>query len=392
MTGLVSRVRALDPLVADGLLAALLAVAVFSESVAIESSEGGWAVNLATSVVMCAPLAWRRIYPIQVIVGVVLGALLQTAFGTDVPDTGFSFAAVVVASYSVGAHAPLRGAIVGLVAVWAGVAAVNLAAEGSAPVGDYIGPSVFFGLCWAMGRVIRTRVVQARELREKAQRLEHEREARTREAVAEERARIARELHDIVAHSVSVMVVQSGGARRLIPSDPDRAREALEQVEATGREALTEMRRMLGVLRKADEDATLTPQPSLDHLDVLVGRARDAGLPVDLRVDGSRVQLAPGVDLVAYRVVQEALTNSIKHAGASQALVHVHYGPRELELEISDDGRGPAASAAANGAGHGLIGMRERVSLYGGRVETGAGADGGFRVLARLPYDSGDAA
>jgi signal transduction histidine kinase len=200
--------------------------------------------------------------------------------------------------------------------------------------------------------------------------------------VVEERARIARELHDVVAHSVSVMTVQTGAVRRLLTPDQERERETLLAVERTGREALNEMRRLLGMLRATDEAEGLAPQPSLRQLDTLVEQVREAGLPVELKVEGAPVDLPPGLDLSAYRIVQEALTNALKHAGPARATVAVRYGPDELELEIADDGRG---AANGTGTGGGLVGMRERAALVGGRLEAGPRNGGGYAVRARLP-------
>ncbi len=186
--------------------------------------------------------------------------------------------------------------------------------------------------------------------------------------MAEERARIARELHDVVGHSVSVMTVQAAGVRRLLEPEQEREREALEIVEQTGREALAEMRRLVGVLRRPEEAPALAPQPSLEHLDRLVAQAREAGLPVELRVEGDPVQLAAGLDLTAYRFVQEGLTNALKHARASHAEVLVRYDDGHVELTVSDDGSGDGGGESG---GHGLVGMRERMSVYGGELEAG---------------------
>ena len=204
-------------------------------------------------------------------------------------------------------------------------------------------------------------------------------------AVAEERQRIARELHDVVAHSVSVMTVQAGAVRRLLRNDQIRERQALEAVEATGREALTEMRRLVGLLRKQGAMPEFAPQPSMRTVDVLVGTVREAGLPVELDIEGTPRELPPGVDLSAYRVIQEALTNALKYAGPARAWVTVRWLERELVLEIANDGR---SEAGGDGGGHGLAGLRERVALVGGTVESGARDSGGFVVVARLPLDS----
>jgi signal transduction histidine kinase len=205
-------------------------------------------------------------------------------------------------------------------------------------------------------------------------------------AAGEERRRIAREMHDVVAHSVSVMVVQAGGARRILERDPARAIDAAAQIERTGREALAEMRRLLGVLHQDDaEDAARAPQPTMRELGALVQRAREAGLPVELHETGSPRALSAGLDLAAFRVVQEALTNALKYSGHAPTEVHVRWSARTLELEICDRGPGPRDRAAGGDGGHGLVGMRERVRIYGGELETGRRRGGGFRIRAKLP-------
>lgn len=203
-------------------------------------------------------------------------------------------------------------------------------------------------------------------------------------AVAEERQRIARELHDVVAHSVSVMTVQAGAVRRLLRPDQVRERQALETVEATGREALTEMRRLVGLLRQQSSMPEFAPQPSMRTLDVLVGTVRETGLPVDLSVEGEPRDLPPGVDLSAYRVIQEALTNALKYAGPARAWVTIRWLERHVVLEIANDGR---SEPGGDGAGHGLMGLRERVALVGGTVDSGPREGGGFVVTARLPLE-----
>jgi signal transduction histidine kinase len=230
---------------------------------------------------------------------------------------------------------------------------------------------------WFAGRVTRSR-------RQRIASLELEQEQRTQIALSEERARIARELHDVVAHSVGVIVVQAQGGRRVIHRDPARAEEALATIEDTARTALAEMRRSLGVLRGRDEEAARAPQPGVGELAELITSARSSGLEVDLAVEGTERPLPQGVDLSAYRIVQEALTNAVKHAGATRGQVTLRYGERELEIEVKDDGRGPA-EGAGQGAGHGLIGMRERVATHAGELQTGAAPDGGFVVRAILP-------
>jgi signal transduction histidine kinase len=232
---------------------------------------------------------------------------------------------------------------------------------------------------WFAGRVSRSR-------RQRIASLELEQEQRTQIALADERARIARELHDVVAHSVGVIVVQAQGARRMIHRDPARADEALATIEDTARSALGEMRRSLGVLRSEGEQAARAPQPGVGDIEGLLANARSSGLSVDFTVEGTARPLPQGVDLSAYRIVQEALTNTIKHAGRVRSRVTLRYGDDELVVEVKDDGPGPAADAR-EGAGHGLVGMRERVAALAGELHAGAGADGGFMVRASLPLD-----
>jgi signal transduction histidine kinase len=224
------------------------------------------------------------------------------------------------------------------------------------------------------------RVVGDRERR--AQMAERERDLVAREAVVEERARIARELHDVIAHHVSMIVLQAGAERRVLDGANDSTREVLETVERTGRSALTEMRRLLGMLR-GDANEPLTPQPGLTDVPTLVTQLREAGLPVELEVEGHRRDLPVGIELSAYRIVQEALTNALKHAGDARASVKIRYGSESLELEIADDGAG--ARTSVSGGGHGLVGMRERVALYGGRLDAGRRPSGGFAVRVLLP-------
>jgi signal transduction histidine kinase len=268
---------------------------------------------------------------------------------------------------------------------------------------------VQFGAAWVLGRAQNRRLAYTAKLEALNDQLATEQELRARWAVAEERGRIARELHDVVAHSVSVMVVQAGAARRTLAASPDQATTALGQIESTGRQALVELRRLLGLLRDGDraDGAALAPQPSLDHLESLAAAAREAGLPVEVTVEGDPRPLPAGVDLSAYRIVQEALTNSLKHAGPARARVRVRYGADDLTVQVDDDGPGgqdaggglvvvtlgPEGELEVSGrrteGGNGLIGMRERVALFGGTLETGARPGGGYRVAARLPLDNG---
>jgi signal transduction histidine kinase len=256
----------------------------------------------------------------------------------------------------------------------------------SVSAGDYASFALFLTACWLVGRTLTLRGQQTQELRARVRAAERSRSEAVGRAAADERARIARELHDVVAHSVSVMVVQASGVRRLLNEDQTREREALMSVEQIGRQALTEMRRMLGVMRTDEERpaAALAPQPGLEHLDRLIEQVEEAGLPVTLHVEGSRLPLSPGIDLSAYRIVQEGLTNTLKHAEGARADVFVRYGTDVVELEIADDGPG---TSNGDGMGHGLVGMRERVALYGGTLEAGPRPGGGYSLRAKLPVE-----
>jgi signal transduction histidine kinase len=271
---------------------------------------------------------------------------------------------------------------------WSGLAIVL----GSAAIIVYNAPKhsaselvfipLLFGICWLAGYALRGQAVQAEAAEARADQAEREREVAARLAVAEERARIARELHDVVAHAVSVMVLQVGAVRHKLPAALDENADALRGVERTGRSALAEMRRLLGAMRHEDDDLELGPQPGLDRLDSLVAEVERAGLPVRVHIEGEPLRLSRAIDLSAYRIVQEGLTNALKHAQAGQADVTVRYGTDELQLEVRDDGPGGAKS---DGQGHGLVGIRERVKIYGGEMTAGRGPEGGFVLRTRLP-------
>jgi signal transduction histidine kinase len=260
------------------------------------------------------------------------------------------------------------------------IVAADLAS--SAGPGGSIKNSVPFTVVTVVAMLLVRWVIGERERR--AQLAERERDVAAREAVVGERARIARELHDAIAHNVSMMVVQAGAERRVLDGQQDATGEVLQTIEEIGRGALTEMRRLVGMLREGGEDQ-LSPQPGLGDLPRLAAQVREAGLPVELTVEGNQRPLPVGIELSAYRIVQEALTNALKHAGDATARVQVRYGDDTLELEIVDDGPGSVAPITTAGGGHGLAGMRERVALYGGRIDTGHKAGGGFRVRVLLP-------
>jgi signal transduction histidine kinase len=329
------------------------------------------------------PVFFRRVFPVGALATavVVVGA---TSFldASLAQNNVFFFVAALSISALFGMQPDRRAAVGGLLLIHA-VSAVIVANDPWASFNDdFVWSMVTFSVVWIVGFALGGRLREADRAKRIALQAEQEREEQARLAVAEERARIARELHDVVGHSVSVMTVQAAAVRRLLEPDQDKEREALQVVEQTGREALAEMRRMVGVLRRPEEAPALAPQPSLGYLDQLLATTREAGLPVDLRVEGTPTELPPALDTTAYRIVQEALTNAVKHANADRAEVVVRYGNGTVELIVSDDGRG---NADGGGSGHGLVGMRERVSVYGGELEAGPKAGGGFRLRATLP-------
>jgi len=332
--------------------------------------------NTVLLLLITVPLAWRRRAPTVVFALVLTSVGLQVGIDQSRSDQPpfQDWVALLVVFYSLGAHADRRRAIVAgtLVELVSGEAALE----------DTVPAWFMLAAAYGVGFALRGQRIQSTLLARRAERLEQEREQRARLAVAEERVRIARELHDIIAHTISVMVVQAQAGQRVLEGEQASAREALGSIETTGRQALVEMRRLLGVLRHDDSELALAPRPSLAHLDVLTDRIREAGLPVDLQVEGVAKPLPLGVDLSAYRIVQEALTNALQHAGPASARVVIRYRPEEVELEITDNGRG-----IGNGheGGHGLAGMRERAALVGGSVEAGSNGGRGYTVRARLP-------
>jgi signal transduction histidine kinase len=291
----------------------------------------------------------------------------------------------LVAGYSAGAYCDVPAAFAGLAAALT-IGVGHELTNPNLPTGRAVLRGAAWNLAvagaWLLGAYLRTRRLYVVELRERALRAEQDREERATEAVRHERQRIARELHDAVAHGVSVMVVQSEAAEEVLDADPLAARKALHEVQRTGRESLTELRQLVGILKEADSSADRTPEPGLSRLEQLIDHVQAAGLPVELRIEGNPRRLPAGLDLSAYRIVQEALTNVLKHAQAARAGVVLEYRNGSVVLEVTDDGRG---TLAPNGGGHGLAGMRERVALYGGELDTGNGEQGGFVVRAVLP-------
>jgi signal transduction histidine kinase len=340
-----------------------------------------WFDAIAILAIFC-PLFFRRPFPFGAPAAVGVAAVL-TSFVDErlVPFDFFIFLAGCAAVFLVGMLRVRTRAVAGLV-VAVGVTALVTYRDPLSNLDAFVVTSIIFGIIWTIAFAVSRKFEEADDARERALRAEREREERARAAVTEERARIARELHDVVGHSVSVMTVQASAVRRLLRPEQQRERDALLIVEQTGREALAEMRRMVGVLRRPEEAPALAPQPSLKHLDKLVEQAREAGLPVVIRVEGDPLPLPAGVDLTAYRLVQEGLTNALKHARAKRAHVLVRYGADTVEVTVSDNGRGVGSG---DGGGHGLVGMRERVAVYGGMLEAGPRPEGGYRLSARLP-------
>jgi signal transduction histidine kinase len=362
-----------DPTLLDRTFAVVLTAAAQLEIWFSNEVTGHRPEFALVALLITAPIAVRRRYPTLVGIAVpVLGAV-QYAIGRD-PQILSEPVAIFAALYALAVWTSPRRFAAGL----ALVVATDLA-TGAAPKGN-VRSAVPFAVITAVVMLLVRRVIGDRERR--ARIAERERDVAAREAVVDERARIARELHDVIAHHVSMIVLQAGAERRVLDPGNGSTHEVLETIEQVGRGALTETRRLLGMLR-SDTDEPLIPQPGLDDVPTLVTQLREVGLAVELHVDGERCELPVGIELSAYRIVQEALTNALKHAGDARTTVHVRYGPSSLELEIADDGAG--SPSRVSGGGHGLIGMRERVALYGGRFEARSNPQGGFVVRVRLP-------
>jgi signal transduction histidine kinase len=355
------------PLLADlGLVALLVALTIAAATRHHHTTAG-----VVLGVVETPPLLWRRSRPFLVLAVVTAVTLAMIAVGVWLLPFQLAVALYTLAA----ARGDLPVRLAGLGSIGATAIALPLARDFA--FGDEAARVVFLGAAFLLGDGLRSRRAYVREIEEKAARLERERQTEARRAVAEEQARIARELHDVVAHALSVIVVQAGAADDVFEVEPRLAREPIRAIDAAARAALTDLRRVLGVIQ---HDPDYAPQPGLAGLDALVEQVRGTGLDVALQVEGKARPLPATVDLSAYRIVQEALTNTLKHAHAERVNVHVRYGDTLL-LEVRDDGRG-----AANGrSGSGLIGMRERVALLGGTIETGPAPGGGYRVAASIP-------
>ena len=376
--------RGVDRVRVDQLIGLLVLVALELEAW-LGSPSDGRVLPAVAGVLLSAAVAVRRRWPLGGILVVLVAWTVGVVLGSRGGLQGAPLVVpITLLFYGIGAFAAERRS------VWAlGLAVVVIAIDALIAGGrqaSNLPATEILGLLvpYALGRMVRARATRELAYREESELLDAGRDLSARKAANEERARIARELHDVIAHSVSVMVIQAGGARLVMGSDPARAEGSLRSVERAGRDALAEMRRLLGVLESDKDPRALAPQPGLSDIQDLLSRARVSGLATKLRVDGEPATVSPALDLCAYRIVQEALTNAIKHASPACAEVQLRWGLSALELEISDDGRGPGAVNGATG-GHGLAGMRERVALHGGSIESGAGDSGGFIVRARLP-------
>lgn len=367
------------PLLADAALAGAVAVAAVAELLSGHVA-GPLAAGIPLALVMAVPLALRRRRPLAVLTVVIATYPIQRLAGIELYDYLASVAAAALAIYTVAARLERRVAVICAALAYA----VIVATVTHGGLSSIFWIALVVGGTCAAGCAIRAFRNQAAELAELARRLDAEQEENARVAVFEERTRIARELHDVVAHAVSVMVVQAAAAEQVLGQAPGSAREPLRSVQQTGRQALVELRRLLGVLRADGIAPAREPQPGLADLPALAAQLAEAGLPVRVDVEGEPAALTPGLELAAYRIVQEALTNTLKHAAATRAEVAVRYARDAVELEVRDDGRGAPVPPQSAG-GHGLVGMRERTSLYGGAFEAGPDEQGGFGVRVRLP-------
>ncbi len=391
-----TRKWAQDPnLQVDALFAALVAVLTVVEASSADADLGGQEADLfayATILIGAASLLFRRRFPLTVLV--IVSTVLALFYARD----GSDFLAILGVSpfYAVGAHSSKRPqAFVATMVVGAALMVVASVSILDTPTGydtaGAISMASFLTTATVVGVLVRNRQRIFAATEQRAELAEADRDAEAERAVARERSRIAREMHDVVAHGMSVIAVQAAAAQEIVHTNPDKAAEVLNRIENVGRESLTEMRRMLGVLRDSDDDAaaaSLAPQPSLDDVNAAVARSADAGVATDLIITGQERELPPGIELAAFRIVQEALTNVLKHAGPmASASVTINYGPDALTVEIVDDGRGSVSSLSDVGGGNGLIGMRERVEIYGGELAAGPRTGGGYRIRAALPTD-----
>ena len=390
------------PTITDGMIAlvlsglALLQLSIYWElrqPVAVPPT-----VAIALTLLIILPLTWRRRFPLAVMVIMTVLLLVHRYF--EIPEGNFTGNSLLLGLLSAAAFGgKWRTWVCGVTyAVIMGYATYGTII---ADLSDFEGNQVLFrvmaliwtyfifGAAWWFGSVMRSRREREAELEERKAQLERERVENARRAVLDERVRIARELHDVVAHHVSVMGVQAGAARHVLKQQPEKAQEALSSIETSSRQAVGELQRLLGFLRQESQPDKLSPQPSLRQLDALVSEMQEAELAIEVKIEGKKQPLPPGVDLSAYRIVQEALTNVLKHAGPATAKVTIRYTNNAIELQILDNGRGFPPIEGQDVNGNGIIGMRERVSLHNGKFEAGNNPEGGFFVKAKLPLQGG---
>jgi signal transduction histidine kinase len=372
------------------LLIAVMAIAGMLELLIGYDNPGAPSTSLWFTVpaigVLVSPLFLRRRFPFGgPATYFVLAGALAFVDGLLVPFVASLGVVGLAAAFMLGYLRNRLQAAVGLILTVGSLVLIVYKIPGAQTVSQFVFIPIRFAATWVAGYAVRVHSEQAEAAEVRADQAERDRETAARIAVAEERARIARELHDIVAHAVSVMVLQVGAVRHKLPDTASDARDALKSVEKAGRTALAEMRRLLSAMRREGDEAELVPQPGLEALDVLVKDVSRAGLPVQLHVDGQPFPLPRGIDLSAYRILQEGLTNALKHSRATNANVRVLYRPDELQLEVRDDGKG---SSTSDGIGHGLVGIRERVKLYGGDMTAGPASEGGFVLSTRLPFEN----
>ena len=367
----------------DAVLAATVALVMQLELMQARTL-AGWVVTVPLGLLATAPLAYRRRLPLAsfVVLWCALFGLHGVAPGFDATSGAF-FVTFFVSFYSLGAYASGRQVWAAGALVLVGIVRQVLNDGDPSVPGDWLFSALLFGGPWGAGLTMRLRRQRERVLTVRTQELEQGQEELAHQAVAAERARIARELHDVVSHAISVTILQSRGGRRMLGTDDVAAAQAFDAIEHVNQQALGDMRRLLALLRDSDEELSRSPQPSLARLDALAEQLRASGLPVDLEVSGDPRGVPPGVDSSGYRIVQEALTNVLRHAEHARALVQVRFRENDLEICVTNDG---AARHLHPGNGHGLLGIRERVAVVGGEVEAGPRPEGGFRVQARLPY------
>jgi signal transduction histidine kinase len=334
-------------------------------------------------VLVVIPLSVRLVFPVPVLLVASTGALL-TSVQSPVPWV--EICAVGLASFTVGERAGDRTRSALVVVLVTLLMAIGFLAQDARPIEGLVLPFVVLVPTWLVGDVVRSRRIDARRRAEDVERSLREREARMEAAAAEERRHVARELHDVIAHAVSVMVIQAGAARQVVRTSPEQAEQSMLAIESVGRDAMTELRRFLGALSEDDGAAGIAPQPGIESLPTLVDRVREAGLAASLRTDGAPRVVPASLDVTVYRIVQEALTNALRYAREAATLVHLSWEPDQLRVEILDDG---PATAPGEGSGRGLVGMSERASLIGGRLEAGPRIGGGYAVRAWLPLDAG---